>query len=380
MKQRTRWLAMARIGLQMAVYDKAKFIGTLAGVVFAVVLSAQQIGILLGLLQKNTMFVDKAGADIWIVAPGTTLFQRGEPLPENMVLRARVTPGVAEAAGLLFAQVSIRRPEGGSEPLTLIGTEYPRLLGGPWNLVSGSASALGYPNTMIFEDSERNKFGDINMDSVREISGRQVRVGGFTWGLLPFGPPYAFADLGFARVLSNTPSDRISFVMVRVAPGEDVEVIRQRLQERIPEATVMSTSEYHVSIISHLLRIQLGVTFGTSTAFGLFIGLIIVALSMFSAVLDSIREFGTLKAIGCTNRDLTVLLVSQSIVYALLGSLLGLALVARIAEAMRSPRILVPLPTWLVASAPLLMMGMCILAATLALRRVRKLEPAMVFR
>ena len=50
----SRLRATVSLALRMMFHDKAKLIGTTLGVVFAVVLSAQQLGILFGLLQKNT--------------------------------------------------------------------------------------------------------------------------------------------------------------------------------------------------------------------------------------------------------------------------------------------------------------------------------------
>ena len=68
-----RLRAMSRVGLRMMLHDKAKLLGTVLGVVFAVVLAIQQLSILFGLLDKNTMFVDHARADVWIAPPGTEL-------------------------------------------------------------------------------------------------------------------------------------------------------------------------------------------------------------------------------------------------------------------------------------------------------------------
>ena len=72
--------------------------------------------------------------------------------------------------------------------------------------------------------------------------------------------------------------------------------------------------------------------------------------------------------------------VVQSIIYALLGSLIGLGLVAQIAEGIRSANLSVIVPRALIIAAPIVMTVLCVLASSLALRRVRKLEPGMVFR
>ena len=303
-----------------------------------------------------------------------------EPLSDAIVTRARTTPGVALAEPLVVSGATVKRPQGGSEAVTLIGTTLPSRLGGPWSFVAGDTHALEAPDTVIVEDAERAKYGGMDLGTVREVNGRRVRAGGFTWGLLPFGPAYAFADIGLAREISRTPTDKQSFVLVRVRRGESAEVVRDRLAARLPEARVLTTGDFSRAIVSALLREQLGVSFGTSTSFGLIIGFIIVALSMFSSVIDNLREFGTLKAIGCTNLDLTALLLVQSVSYALLGTLVGLGLVSGMTEGIRSPQLvpIVPLPLYVIT--PIVMIGICISAASLALFRIRKLEPGMVFR
>jgi putative ABC transport system permease protein len=376
-----RWRTMAQVGLRMMFHDKLKMLGTLIGAVFAVVLSNQQAGTFMGLIYKNIMFVDKTQADLWITPPATEQFQAGRAISTAALMQARGAPGVAWAEPLLVGGATVALPGGGSEPVTLIGTRLPRLAGGPWNLVAGSTASLGRADTMIFEDSERDKLGGLNLGSVREVSGHRTRVGGFAWGLLPFGPSYAFADFDYAQLLLHTATDQTSFVLVGVQPGADVAAVAAELQRRAPETKVMTRAAYRRSIITYLLtKSPIGITFGTSTLFGLIVGFVIVALSMFSAVVDNLREFGTLKAIGATTWDLAKLLLVQSVAYALLGTLIGLAVVTRIAEGIRSPKLAVILPPELLVGTTVLMVLLCITASSLALLRIRNIEPAMVFR
>ncbi len=375
-----RWRATVILALRMALHDKAKFVGTVLGVVFAVVLAAQQLGVLLGLLAKNTMFVDNAAADIWIVPPGTTQALSGQRLSAKLVSQARSTPGVESASALVMAGTAISRPGGGNEAITLVGVDLDTMLGGPFHVVDGDPRDLRHDKTIFVDDTLREKAGGVNRGSVREVNGTSVTIGGFTWGLSPFGPPYSFAELDFARTLAEIPTDEVSFVLIQVRPGADPEEVAAALRPKVPTAEVVTRAEFHDIIVSALLGEQLGVTFGTSTAFGLIIGFIIVALSMFSSVIDNLREFGTLKAIGLTNFDLSRLLIAQSILYAWVGSLIGLGLVAGLSEGIRSANLTVILPPSLILATPVVMTGLCVLAAMLALRRVRKLEPGMVFR
>jgi putative ABC transport system permease protein len=376
-----RWRTMTRIGLRMMVHDKLKMIGTLVGVVFAVLLSNQQAGTFLGLLKKNTMFIESSQADIWMVPPNTDTLAPGKYLPEALSKQARGVAGVAWAEPLLFGGGQIAIPGGSSEAVTIVGTRLPGLRGGPWNMVAGKPSVLGNPDTMIFEDGVRDTLGGLNLGSVREVNGRNVQVGGFTWGLLPFGPAYAFADYDLARLLLKVDSDRANFILVGVEKGQSVAAVRDALQARFSDVKVVTGADFAASTVRYLLvRSALGVTFGTSTLFGLIVGFVIVALTTFSAVIDNIREFGTLKAIGATNWDLAKLLFAQSIAYALLGSLIGLTLVTRVADAIRSPKFAIIITPALAVGTTIVMIVLCIVASSFALARLRKLEPAMVFR
>jgi putative ABC transport system permease protein len=376
-----RFRMMTRVGLSMMFHDKAKLVGTLLGVVFAVVLINQQGGIFLGLLNRNVMFVENTDADVWIAPPGTESLAPGRTVSTSAMFAARTAKGVAWAEPLIFAGGSVKTPSGGTEQVTLIGAKYPRYAGGPWNIVAGDAASIGRPDTMTFEDSERDTLGALNLGSVREVNGRRMTVGAFTWGLEPFGPSYAFTDFETARELAHVASDQASYVLVKAEPGVDANALASKLQESLPGTKVMTRAEFRGSIANFIVFKQsLGTSFGVSLLIGLVVGFVIVALSMFSSVVDNIREFGTLKAVGSTNVDLSMLLFVQAITYAIIGSIIGLAAVTRIAAAMSSAKLTVILPAWLLGGTLALMIVVCITASVLALLRIRKVEPAMVFR
>lgn len=377
-----RWRAMARVGIKMMLHDKLKMLGTLVGVIFAVLLANQQLATFMGLLSKNVLFLRNSGADVWIAPPGTNQFQAGKQLGDFALMRARVTDGVEWAEPLLLGGATVATPVGGAEPVTLIGVHLPITGGGPWNMVAGKPEVLARPDTMIFEDADREKLGGLNLGSVREVSGHKVQVGGFTYGLIPFGPSYAFAGFDLARELLKVPRDRLNFVMIKVKPGVDPKRMATDLQARLGgDVKVMTREQYMTNIYTFLLKsTPIGITFGTSTVFGLIVGFVIVSLSMFSAVVDNLREFGTLKALGTTTADLAKLLFVQSVAYAVVGSTIGLALVSNLANAIRSPRLALVLLPQTFGGTFVVMTILCVIASSLALFRLHRLEPAVVFR
>jgi putative ABC transport system permease protein len=377
--QRAR--TMARVGVRMMFFDKLKLLGTMLGVVFAVVLSNQQLGTFLGLIYKNQMLVEKTGADLWILPAGAETLAAGKTVPMTDAFQARTTKGVETAEAMLLGAGTVKLPAGGTEAMTIVGVQGPRYSGAPWDALKGDKSAFNRPDTMFFEEADREVFGGVNVGSVREIAGRNITCGGLTWGLIPFGPSYGIADYELARELLKAPNDQTNYVAIYTTPGTDPKAVKVLLQPKVGQSQVVTKAEFKALIVHNILtKTAIGITFGTSTVFGLIVGFVIVSLSMFSAVVDNIREFGTLKAVGATNVDLALILLVQSTIFGALGSLLGLGLVTMMAKGIRSPKLSLVMPPWLTFGTFGLMILMCCFASGLALLRLRKVEPAMVFR
>jgi hypothetical protein len=168
--------------------------------------------------------------------------------------------------------------------------------------------------------------------------------------------------------------------------GEIVTQIKELLDTRVRPAVAGDGGDiifrgFRDGIVRTLLvDSALGISFGFTATFGLLVGFVIVALTMYSAVLDNLRELGTLKAIGCRNGDLTWLVLVQASVYGLGGSFVGLGLGAMLTTGIRSEELSLVVPKDLFFVLPPIMLLVCATASLLSLRRIRKLEPAAVFR
>lgn len=382
LKKTNGWVSMGKIGIAMLFHDKLKLAGTLLGVVFAVLMSNFQTSLFLGLLLRNTMFVDQAGADIWITPPGTVALQGGDgTLPDNLVSAARGIDGVTWSAPLLMGAAAIKLPEGGQKPVMMVGTELPLAKGGPFHVVAGDPQSLVLPDAVFLEDTRRERFGGVNLGDVREVNGHRAEVVGFTTGLVPFGPPYAFASFDTAREMLGRPNHEVNYIMLGLDPAADPERVLRDLKAAFPDQLVMPKKELKARTIFFVLgESGIGQSIGMGVAMSVFCGFAIVALTMFSAVVDHLREFGTLKAIGATNSDLAKLLVVQAVTCAVIGVALGEALVSVQITAIRGAEMPLGIPWWLMLVTLVGMTFICIFASGMALMRVRRVEPAMVFR
>jgi putative ABC transport system permease protein len=366
----------------MLWHDKLKLAGTLVGVAFAVLMSNFQIALFLGLLLRNTMYVDRVEGDVWVTPKNTQILEGSDgTIPRNVVPVARSVKGVAWSAPLLMGTAGLKLPAGGQKSVRLVGTELPAARGGPFHIVAGRTADLELPDAVFFEDSRRETFGGLNLGSVREVNGHRVHTVGFTSGLVPFGPSFAFTSFNTAREILGTRSDEVNYVMIGLAPGADAEEVKRRLQETFPDQLVLTRSELSRRTVIYILKESgIGQSIGMGVLMSLFCGFAIVSLTMFSAVVDHVREFGTLKAIGATNMDLAKLLFAQAVTCALAGAVIGEAIVARMVEGIRGPELPMALPVWLMAGTVVCMVVICVTASIMALMRVRAIEPAMVFR
>jgi putative ABC transport system permease protein len=373
---------MARVGVSMLWHDKIKLAGTLVGVAFAVLMSNFQVSLFLGLLLRNTMYVDRVEADVWIMPKNTQILEGNDgTIPSHIVPVTRSVKGVTWAAPILMGAAGLKLPGGGQKSVRLVGTELPAAKGGPFHIVAGQTSDLALPDAVFFEDSRRELFGGLNIGSVREVNGHRVHTVGFTSGLVPFGPSFAFTSFDTAREILNRPSDEVNYVMVGLAPGTPLEEVVRSLQRTFPDQLVLSRADISRRTVLYILKESgIGQSIGMGVLMSLFCGFAIVSLTMFSAVVDHVREFGTLKAIGATNRDLAKLLLAQAVSCAVAGATIGEAIVAQLVSSIRGPELPMALPVWLMAATVGGMILICVTASIMALLRVRAIEPAMVFR
>lgn len=374
---------MVRISIRMILDDPIKSLATLLGVVFAVFLMCQQLSLLLGILSRTTSMVDKTGIDIWISGPATESTEAAGTLPEQRVFQAAGVEGVLWAAPLLVSIAEVTKPNGVKEQVRVVGVEPPLLAGMPVQLAEGTVrDDITQPGRVFLDWSDRKQFGMVNIGDRIEIGGKMAVVAGFSLGMLPFGPYYAFTNYQDARGFGGAlASDRITFVVVKVAPGYSVEQVRDNLRRRVPDVVVATQAEMRrMNQIYFLKRTPVGFVFGIGTLLAALIGTIIVTVTQFSAVVDRSREYGTLKALGATGSDLKLLLRVQALVFAVAGYITGITGFFVFRFVVRNTPIVLVTPPWVLGMIAVLTVALCITASILAIRRVLTLEPAMVFR
>jgi len=105
-----------------------------------------------------------------------------------------------------------------------------------------------------------------------------------------------------------------------------------------------------------------------------------LAQTFYNFTLDNLRHFGALKAMGASNPLLLRMILLQSVVVGLLGYGLGVGAAATIGYFTGDTELAFRLPMWLLGFTGVVVLIICALASLISMRKVIKLEPAIVFK
>ncbi|MCA9235156.1 MAG: FtsX-like permease family protein [Planctomycetales bacterium] len=370
---------MWNIAVKMLSAQRGKLLTALVGVVFSIVLVNVQGGLFVGLIRKAGLLVNQGDADIWVGHKQMNNVDFPHDIPRSWGQRIRSVAGVALAEPYLVGHSVMTLPSGGFEQVLVVGSDPASQMGSAAQL-QWDPDALRQPDAIVVDRLDAHKIDNPALGDLREIGGRRARVTGFTEGVLGFlVTPYVFTTLERATEFLARPSGQVSYFLVKLAPGADAAAVRRRLQARLPDAEVYDSDQYaQISIAYWLQRTGIGISFGAATVLGLFVGLVIVAQTLYASVLDRLAEFGALKAIGARDRQILSLILNQALLLAAAGSALGLIAAAALQQLFSTPRAPIAIPWQIAAGSCVLVTAICLAAAAAPFLRVRRIDPAMV--
>lgn len=373
---------MLKIALRFILFDKAKSIGALSGVVIAVFLIGQQSGIFLFLTDAMAALVRNNAGYIWVVDPKTTNVNAMAPIDLRLGKELESIPGVKKAYPILIAGGQARFSNGISSGVTLIGVQAPGFVGGPWNLKVGRPENLLQDGAVITDFFDRKTLGLANIGDYFEINGRKVFIAGQTRGVRAFGAPvYTFTTIERARALAKQNPYKASAFLVAWDRRQDSSLIIQRINSNLVGVRAWASKDFTSSTVSTVLRSSgIAISFGTLIVFALISGFVIIGLTLYSSTVDRIRDYGTLKAIGATNKFIRRLILTQAIVFALIGFAIGFGLVTAFRLGIAKAGTLFQFQPWMIFAFFLITLGIAAGGTLFAIRRIARLEPASVFR
>jgi putative ABC transport system permease protein len=369
------------IALKNLLHDRLRFAVTLLGVTISVVMMFAQVGIYLGFMQNASIIIDNTPADIWITSKNSSNFDFPLPFTEGKLSKVKEVPGIAWAEHLVLGWANMKLANGGSENVELIGFNPNTGIGGPWRLREGSVEALKAGSAVIIDESAFPKLGRLKLGDYVEIHENRVKVVGISEGVRGFTTaPYVFTNYRGAQDIVPWLRERTVFIVAGVQPQADTAAVVRELK-RIPNIDVYTRDEYSLKTrLYWTWETGLGVGFALTAVMALIVGMVIVGQTIYTATIEHLREFGTLKAIGATNREVYGIIVKQALVNAVLGYAVALIVWVAGLHLVSAAGLAVVLPASLMGIVFVVTLMMCLSSSYLSVRKALQVDPVTVFR
>lgn len=364
------------------LHDRLRFVATLIGIVFSVVLVMIQMGLYFGFGHMVTTMIDHANADLWVLPKGAKSFE--DPSLLEVKLRDKVASvnGVASVVPLVIGFSDWRIESGEVTPVFIVGVDLKADALRPWNVVEGDVRALSQWGTVAVDRTYFGRLGIKKLGDTAEIRGHKVKVAALTDGIRSFTTtPYVFVDQKEARFYTGTFPSKASDLIIRLKPDADRAKVIQDIRDRIGGDTeVLTTNEFRNRSRSFwLFGTGAGAALFAGAILGVIVGTVIVAQTLYSSTKDHLSEFATLRAMGSSNNYIYSVIIYQALLNAVIGFIIAGAIgyvVVRVTERSALPIVITP---WLVAALFLLTIVMCVASGIVAIVRVVRIDPASVF-
>lgn len=269
------------------------------------------VGLSYGMLADSQQRAKGVGADIVIRPPGSSVLSlTSAPLTEKYVAWVRSQPHVKMAVG------SMNHPVSGLTTITGIDLEGFNHMSGGFRYIEGRPPSG--PDEILV-DRYYARQNNLRANSKLNLLNREWRICGIIeeGRLARLVVPLKILQ----EATSNT--DRISQIYVTVDDPANTAAVIKDLKSKLEGFQIYSMPEL-LSLLSvdnvPGLRAFIWVIIGLSVV----VGFLVVFLSMYTAVLERTREIGVLKALGATPGFVLNILFRETVLLAVLGSVLGI--------------------------------------------------------
>jgi putative ABC transport system permease protein len=374
---------MYAIAIRNLIHDKTRFVIALTGVTFSVILISAQAGIYLGFRENAATIIEHVEADIWVTSRNSRNFDFSQPIPERRVNQVLRVQGVASAEKLILGWGIIKNPDGGSEQVEVIGYDPDVPIGVPWSMREGRIEDVKGGMKAILDESAQARLGAFTVGDYREIMGQRLKIVGLSREAKSLTTaPFVFTSYETAqRVLSYIGAENTVFILVRVVPGADPREVAEDIRYTVDHVDVYTKADYAWKTKQYW-TFETGVGFGflLTMVMAFVVGIVIVGQTIYSSTVDHLKEFGTLKAIGATNRHIYQIIFNQAFINAILGYIVGAALTLLARGFFARAGIELTLPPETMVGILGLTLLMCFLAGFFSVWKALQVEPAAVFR
>jgi putative ABC transport system permease protein len=380
-------IGMIGVAMKMLMGDPVKYFGLVFGIAFSTLLMSQQLSIFVGLLTWGANPVlDVRQAQVWVMDARVKQVDQGEPLSDQALYRVRGVEGVAWAVPYLRTTTTVKTTSGDIAAATLIGVDNQSMIGLPQDNLEEATSAIRGRNAAIIDKKTAYLVwadGRDPVGEVVEVNDNRIAIRGATTALNTFGGlPTLYMKYTDAVAITPPQRNKLSFVLVGAKPGVDPQILADRIAADTGLKALTRPVFAQAGVDFIIENTGIPISFGAAIGLGVLVAIVITALTLSMFIAENQKNFGALKAIGVTNQQLLVMVLSQALLVGFIGYGLGIGgtalflFLGRETPGLSGFRVLGEI----FGGVGLVVLTIVIGSALLSVQKVLRMDPAIVFR
>ncbi|MEL7011383.1 MAG: FtsX-like permease family protein, partial [Cyanobacteria bacterium J06588_4] len=255
--------------------------------------------------------------------------------------------------------------------------------------VNRQRNLLSVPGGILYDRLSKSAAGDIPQLFAEQgkvssiLNNRRVTV----MGLFDLGSTFYYdgvaimSDWNYGQMKGTEKLKEVSLGIVSLEPGADLEAVRKRMQQSLSQdLKVLTKAELAQAEKDEVATWSEGKVLNFGAAIGFVVGIIIVYQVIYTDVSEHLPEYATLKAMGYRDRDLSLVVLQESLILAIMGFIPGYLASFGIYYLMTN---FIELPVTMNPGIALrvftLNILMCTISGAIAIKKLRTADPADIF-
>ena len=378
------------LALSTLLYEWRRYMAAIVALAFSGLLVLAQVGMFMGIGKAFTATIDRARADIMVLAPGSTGLFNGGPsgVPRRIMPVVQSHPDVVSVADLDGSGGRWQNVVEGDAPRK---TEFvqvsiidavPGAVTVPTDYSSELVEALRQPYGVAIDETALGRLG-VKLGDKAIYNGKTVRVVAVTRGYPNMMQAGVVMSRDTLRMLGEASTgDRVGPLMVGIKPGADSNRV-------VAQLNAQSRGQFKA-----WTRAQLGeanqaamfkesfivIMLGFSLFLGILIGVAITWQTLRGAIMANIKEFASLRALGVSMGSLRAIVMELSFWVGIAGIFAAGLLTWGVSFLAQLGGLTMAFPIPMVAGVCVMLLVIALASGFLSLGVLKKSQPADLLR
>lgn len=382
------WLQLSR--------QRVRFVVTLAGIAFIVILIFMQIGFQDALYASATSVHRNLRGDLFLISSQYKSLTSKQSFPRSRLYQTLGFNGVQSVSPLYLEFAKFKNIETGQKyPIYVLGFD-PAAPVFSLPEINQNIDVLKFPNRVLYDRTSRPEFGpvaqkfalgqpvQVEIFPANALNGYRVEVG----GLFSLGPSFGVDGnliinyLTILQIFLDRQADEIDMGLITLKSGANPQEVLANLSANLPEDVKVFTRQSFLEYEKDYwtVRTPIGFVFSSMVIMGFVVGVVVVYQILYSNISNHLVEYATLKAIGFKNNYLLGVVYQQALLLAILGYIPGIIISFILYDAARNAT---HLPVNMSSDKALIVfisaILMCFISGFFSLNKLRSADPADIF-